>query len=684
MSYISFSQSQIDDIISVIPETNSAVNEIAALNREKLREIVSRQLKELSYKRILKREITPQDIEYIKDYILRRCEKAVIQPGENVGLLASESISQPISQSNLNTKSVSGSSEGFSDIRVFTEILNLSKNRKQPTATIHLKNSTPTSFFTEIDMFNISKVFIKVPLKNLFYGNSYNSSIEFVKGSLPKSPFYNDFGKILKKYNEKKYEDFTTYVMNFNKNSEFLRINFNILELFRTRITTRDIAAQIEKLGGIICVFSPTKIGIVDIYITEFTTKQKDKLIADIISKKNKEKNKDGRNQLNEEFFKSDILNDDNKSSIFLQVSILPQLYSNKIFIKSSTILREFNTLLREENPIAFFDTNATEFKDIEVKKYIIEHFFKFEIIDREKEVIELYIDFNKMFFETGVDMEVIKSYLKRYETSEGGNYDFIYGSGSKKDIIYVKNKDKKTQNSINFSILKKIKENKTERFYLKGYLYMNSAQLSSIKNTFSTSLMNTTKLSSTYEKDINTSNSSTLNILFILRGMYHLIDNRYTITNNFYEMYNNFGIETVRYIIMRELKDKLIKEVNMAHIKLITDVMTNYGILTGFTHNSTSLKNFGAYFNSSFEQALQSFKKAALNGKEEFINSTSTCILFGKKCNFGTGMFKLLDKNEFLGDGEERERGKEEVDEEEIEEKVEVKKKYFNKKLMD
>lgn len=110
---------------------------------------------------------------------------------------------------------------------------------------------------------------------------------------------------------------------------------------------------------------------------------------------------------------------------------------------------------------------------------------------------------------------------------------------------------------------------------------------------------------------------------------------------------------------------------------------MTNYGILTGFTHNSTSLKNFGAYYNSSFEQALQSFKKAALSGKEEMIDPVSTCVLFGKRCNFGTGMFKLLNKNILPA----ATTSVETTDvEEEISSSVYKKNstKFFNQKLMD
>jgi len=317
---------------------------------------------------------------------------------------------------------------------------------------------------------------------------------------------------------------------------------------------------------------------------------------------------------------------------------LLPSFYSNKIFIKSSLIEKEINKLLKKNNPIAFFDCNATEFKGIEVKKYVIEDFFSYEAIREDTNETELFIDFNKMYFEHGVDTEIVKEFLLKKYPSLKFEFNSIYNN-IKKDVIVVKNTK---------GLLQDIKKTKTEKFYLVGFLFPNSAASASIKNTLSTNIMNTTRVSSSYEKDSNVL-SNTFNILYVLRGMNFFVNDRYTTTNNFYEIQNNYGIESCRTLIIRELKTRLLgigKNVNTSHLKLIADIMTNYGFLTGFTHNSTSLKNFGAYYNSTFEQALQSFKKGALGGKIESTNPLSTSILIGKKLNCGSGKCNFVSFN--------------------------------------
>ncbi len=268
-------ESEIEDILTAIPEPNAAVTYIAKENHRSIQNPVRKQLSDI--------KLNPEKISVLKNIIYNRCLRASIHPGENAGYMAAESIGQPITQANLNSFHTSGSKENTGEgIKKFNEVLSLSKNRKRPKATIHLKDK----YLTQIDAINLSKAFLKTQLNKFLLGGSTSKGLEYKYfSSKDVPPFYKDFGEMMKSLDRENYENFNKFVLNANENSQYIRLNLNMLTMFHFRVTTRDIAMELEKIGGIICVFSPTVLATIDIYTTELSIKNQENLNSKILSK---------------------------------------------------------------------------------------------------------------------------------------------------------------------------------------------------------------------------------------------------------------------------------------------------------------------------------------------------------------------------------------------------------------
>ena len=73
--------------------------------------------------------------------------KAIVHPGEMVGMISAQSIGEPTTQMTLNTFHFAGvaSKSNVTSVPRIEEILSLSENPKQPSTTIYLKEQDQTS-----------------------------------------------------------------------------------------------------------------------------------------------------------------------------------------------------------------------------------------------------------------------------------------------------------------------------------------------------------------------------------------------------------------------------------------------------------------------------------------------------------------------------------------------------------
>lgn len=149
------------------------------------------------------------------------------------------------------------------------------------------------------------------------------------------------------------------------------------------------------------------------------------------------------------------------------------------------------------------------------------------------------------------------------------------------------------------------------------------------------------------------------------------------TTSNNTIEVYKTLGIEAARATIMKEIK--LVMEnhgmsIDRRHPMLVADLMTSRGEVLGITRqglakmkesilNLASVSNksnitifivnnnfinfFFFSFNQQFEKTADHLFDAAYYGQKDAICGVSESIIMGIPVPVGTGIFKLLHKNE-------------------------------------
>jgi hypothetical protein len=125
-------------------------------------------------------------------------------------------------------------------------------------------------------------------------------------------------------------------------------------------------------------------------------------------------------------------------------------------------------------------------------------------------------------------------------------------------------------------------------------------------------------------------------------------VDPYYTYSNDFYETSSILGIEATRTLLMMELKNVLVREeyINMRHISLLVDVMTNLGRLTPISFYGAMRFGQGSLSLATNQQSMKVFTGSSAFGKKETVDSVSASVMLGKKAKIGTGFVEILSKN--------------------------------------
>ena len=108
---------------------------------------------------------------------------------------------------------------------------------------------------------------------------------------------------------------------------------------------------------------------------------------------------------------------------------------------------------------------------------------------------------------------------------------------------------------------------------------------------------------------------------------------------NNFHQIFEIFGIETLRNFLVFDFKNMINNNgyINNKFFELAADVQTNTG-LNPMTSEGIGAHGGGALKYATFDRVSQYLTKAMLSGKSEKTNSTSVCIALGQQFNLGTG----------------------------------------------
>ena len=118
------------------------------------------------------------------------------------------------------------------------------------------------------------------------------------------------------------------------------------------------------------------------------------------------------------------------------------------------------------------------------------------------------------------------------------------------------------------------------------------------------------------------------------------------TISNDIHEILETLGIEAARNILIDEITDIFEQSssyVNYRHIALLSDVVTNKGILMSIDRHGINKSDRGPLAKCSFEETSDIIAKAAIFGEVDNMNGVSANIMLGQETKCGTGFIDIL-----------------------------------------
>jgi DNA-directed RNA polymerase subunit A' len=114
------------------------------------------------------------------------------------------------------------------------------------------------------------------------------------------------------------------------------------------------------------------------------------------------------------------------------------------------------------------------------------------------------------------------------------------------------------------------------------------------------------------------------------------------TISNDFYEVASVHGIEATRQLIIEEISTTLRGQgldIDMRHLKLIADAMTNTGVVKGVTRMGIISQKASILARATFETPVKQFVNATIKGNKDYLTSVIENIILNQPIPVGTGL---------------------------------------------
>jgi hypothetical protein len=243
---------EIEDVAQALPNFVAATRKVA----NKMREEVIRKLKlQLQDIKIVK---TSKSLDMLKEMIKMQFYNSLVPAGEPVGMRAAEAMSQPTTQTALNAFHSAGSANIAitvdSGIDAMTELYQVSKERKKEMCRIHFKDKT-LSFEDVIDM---RRKLVGVSIGTL---NPHREPRNYDPDEEPW--WYNLYFDLDPNGRNKK----LPFEKEDGRGEIYLRLKFSKSRLYDFNLTLADIVNRLGREQGIVCVPSPSHLGIIDIFV---------------------------------------------------------------------------------------------------------------------------------------------------------------------------------------------------------------------------------------------------------------------------------------------------------------------------------------------------------------------------------------------------------------------------------
>ncbi|RZN60966.1 DNA-directed RNA polymerase subunit A'' [Methanonatronarchaeum sp. AMET6-2] len=122
-------------------------------------------------------------------------------------------------------------------------------------------------------------------------------------------------------------------------------------------------------------------------------------------------------------------------------------------------------------------------------------------------------------------------------------------------------------------------------------------------------------------------------------------VDSKKTKTNDIHEINNALGIEAARQALINEAMDTLREqglEVNVRHIMLVADVMTNTGRLKQIGRHGVSGDKESVLARAAFEVTVKHLLNAGKKGQSDELKGIPENVIVGQPIELGTGVVDL------------------------------------------
>ncbi|MFW5918399.1 MAG: DNA-directed RNA polymerase subunit A'', partial [Haloferacaceae archaeon] len=119
-------------------------------------------------------------------------------------------------------------------------------------------------------------------------------------------------------------------------------------------------------------------------------------------------------------------------------------------------------------------------------------------------------------------------------------------------------------------------------------------------------------------------------------------VDASRTTCNNIHEIYRNLGVEAAREAIINETMDTLeeqgLDDVNVRHLMLVADIMTNRGVIQSIGRHGISGSKDSVLARAAFEVTVNHLLDAAIHGERDQLDGVIENVIVGKPIAVGTG----------------------------------------------
>lgn len=119
-------------------------------------------------------------------------------------------------------------------------------------------------------------------------------------------------------------------------------------------------------------------------------------------------------------------------------------------------------------------------------------------------------------------------------------------------------------------------------------------------------------------------------------------VDAGRTTTNNIHEVYRVLGVEAARERIIEEtmetLEEQGLGDVNIRHLMLVADIMTNPGTIESIGRHGISGNKESVLARAAFEVTVNHLLDAAVHGESDELDGVTENVIVGKPIKLGTG----------------------------------------------